>query len=191
MLLLVGTSVTRDTFALMARKTIPTTVTLQVLTEAGYRCAVPTCRNILAIDLHHMVEVSEKGGDTLGNLLALCPTCHALFHRGTISRDSIYAWKLMVVSLSHAFDTNTIDDLLFLKRTQESDLLVTGDGVLKFSRLIGGGQATFRLAMQNGPMILYKVGLTDKGNQLVDAWVSGNREAVALAMGKVEESVSS
>jgi hypothetical protein len=175
----------------MARKTIPTTVTLQVLTEAGYRCAVPTCRNILSIDLHHMVEVSEKGGDTLGNLLALCPTCHALFHRGTISRDSIYAWKLMVVSLSHAFDTNTIDDLLFLKRTQESDLLVTGDGVLKFSRLIGGGQATFRLAMQNGPMILYKVGLTDKGNQLVDAWVSGNREAVALAMGKVEESVSS
>ena len=146
--------------------------------------------SILAIDLHHLVEVSENGENTLANLLALCPTCHALFHRGTISRDSIYAWKLMLVSLSHAFDVSTIDDLLFLKATQSSNLLVSGDGVLKFSRLIGAGLAGFKLMMQNGPMILYQVALTPKGNQLVDAWHSGNREAVSVALGKTQESVS-
>jgi hypothetical protein len=171
----------------MERKKVPEAVLLRVLTEAGYRCAVPTCRNILAIDLHHMEEVSEGGGNAQGNLLALCPTCHALFHRGTYSRDSIYAWKVTLVSLSNAFDTNAIDDLLFLKATQGSNLLVSGDGVLKFSRLIGAGQAEFKLAMQNGPLVLYQVGLTTKGNQLVDAWISGNREAVALAMGKPKE----
>jgi hypothetical protein len=175
----------------MARKKVPMEVALRVLTEAGYRCAVPTCRNILAIDLHHMVEVSEGGGNVPENLLALCPTCHALFHRGVIARDSIYAWKIMLVSLSNAFDTNAIDDLLFLKATQGSDLRVTGDGVLKFSRLIGAGLGEFKLAMQNGPLILYQMGLTNKGNQLVDAWISGNREAVALAMGKPKELVSS
>ena len=32
-----------------------------VLTEAGYRCAVPTCRGILALDLHHIWEVVAGG----------------------------------------------------------------------------------------------------------------------------------
>jgi len=59
--------------------------------------------------------------------------------------------------------------------------------VLKFSRLIGAGMAEFKLAMQNGPLLLYQVGLTTRGNQLVDAWRSGNREAVRLALGKIEE----
>ena len=85
------------------RRAVSTNVQIQVLTEAGYRCAVPTCRSILAIDIHHIVEVAADGGNEAGNLLALCPNCHALFHRGTISRDSIYAWKSMLVSLSHAF----------------------------------------------------------------------------------------
>src|SRR5438128_4695346 len=116
----------------MRRRRLSTNVVLQVLTEAGYRCAVPTCRNILAIDLHHMVEVVEGGGDVTANLLALCPTCHALFHRGTIQRDSIHAWKLMLVSLSRAFDVSTIDDLLFLNTGGIETLAVSGDGVLRF-----------------------------------------------------------
>ena len=72
----------------MSRRSIPNNISIQVLTEAGYRCAVPICRNILAIDIHHLVEVSEGGGNEPGNLLALCPMCHALFHRGEIVRDS-------------------------------------------------------------------------------------------------------
>jgi hypothetical protein len=71
-----------------------------VLTEAGYRCAVPTCRSILTIDLHHIVEVSKGGGDTPENLLPLCPTCHALYHRGTITRSSIQKWKQDLLSVS-------------------------------------------------------------------------------------------
>lgn len=167
----------------MQRRAVPNNVVVQVLTEAGYRCAVPTCRNILAIDIHHIEEVAEGGGNEPGNLLALCPTCHALFHRGKIVRDSIYAWKTMLVSLSHAFDTATIDDLLFLATESAAKLRVSGDGVLKFSRLIGTGLATFDLYMQNGPLILYQVALTTKGRQLVDAWRSGDRQAVGKVLG--------
>lgn len=165
------------------RRAVPNNIVVQVLTEGGYRCAVPTCRTILAIDIHHMVEVSEGGGNEPGNLLALCPTCHALFHRGEIARDSIYAWKSMLVSLSHAFDTATIDDLLFLATPQAADLRVSGDGVLKFSRLIGAGLATFSLFMANGPLLLYSVGLTQKGVHLINAWRSGDRQAVAQVLG--------
>ena len=119
----------------MKRKKIPMQVVREVLTESGYKCAVPTCRNILVIDIHHMVQVSEGGGNVLSNLLALCPNCHSLHHKHIISRDSIYAWKLMLVSLSRAFDTNAMDDLLFLKQTPSKKLQISGDGVLKFSRL--------------------------------------------------------
>jgi len=172
----------------MKRKKIPMQVVREVLTESGYKCAVPTCRNILAIDIHHMVQVSEGGGNVLSNLLALCPNCHSLHHKHIISRDSIYAWNLMLVSLSRAFDTNAMDDLLFLKQTPSKKLQISGDGVLKFSRLIGGGLAEFKLTMQNGPIVLYKVHLTQKGTQLVDAWMSGDREKVALALGKPKQS---
>ncbi len=86
------------------RKKVPQKIVVAVLTEAGYRCAVPTCRTILAIDLHHMLEVSEGGGNEQGNLLPLCPTCHALYHRGEIKRESIYTWKSVLISLSQAFD---------------------------------------------------------------------------------------
>ena len=93
----------------MRRKALPLPVKLQVLTEAGYRCAAPTCRSILAIDLHHIEPVAEKRGDTLENLIALCPTCHALYERGTIAQESSHAWKTILVSLSRAFDQEALE----------------------------------------------------------------------------------
>ena len=168
----------------MTRRAIANNIVIGVLTEAGYRCAVPTCRTILAIDIHHMVQVSDGGGNEQVNLLALCPTCHALFHRGEISRDSIYAWKAMLISLSHAFDQQTIDDLLFLATPEAANLRVSGDGALKFSRLVAAGLATFGLVMQNGPLLLYQVGLTPRGAKIVSIWRSGNRQAVREFLGE-------
>jgi HNH endonuclease len=165
------------------RKAVPKATAIQVLTEAGYRCAVPTCRQILAIDIHHMVEVSEGGGNEPENLLPLCPTCHALHHRGTIPSDAIYAWKATIVSLSQAFDTQAIDDLLFLANPDVANNLLVCDGVARFSRLIGAGLARFAVDMRNGPLIMYHIGLTDKGAHLIEAWQSGNRELLKQMMG--------
>lgn len=169
----------------MLRTAISNSVRIAVLTEAGYRCAVPTCRTILAIDMHHLVPVSESGGNTIANLIALCPTCHALFHRGEISRDSIYAWKSLLTSLSQAFDQRDIDDLLFLDTPQPYPLEVSGDEVVKFSRLIGAGLATYALAIHDlrGGTLRYRLSLTDRGAQLIHAWKSGDRAALAKAQG--------
>ena len=125
---------------------------IQVLTEAGYRCAVPTCRHPLALDLHHMEEVSAGGSDDVGNLLALCPTCHSLYHRGTIPGESIYAWKSMLITLSRAYSTECIDNLLLLAAVgdEETDpmayfkeLEVSGDAVLRLAPLINSGMVTY------------------------------------------------
>jgi hypothetical protein len=165
------------------RKPIPLDVKVAVLTEAGYRCAVPTCRGILALNLHHMDRVSDGGGDIAENLLPLCPTCHTLHHNGTIKKESIYTWKSVLVSLTRAFDVTALDQLIFLNKRGVTKLRVSGDGVLSFARLIAAGLATFECKGQNGPLLIYSVNLTTSGKQLVSAWSSGNREAVKKVLG--------
>ncbi|GHO52377.1 HNH endonuclease [Ktedonobacter robiniae] len=169
----------------MARQPISDSLKRQVLTEAGYRCAVPTCRGILALDLHHIVEVQEDGKNTLSNLIALCPTCHALYTRGTISKDAIYAYKATLVSLSAAFDREAVDNLLFLGiSSPRRNLIVSGDGVLKFSSLIAAGYADYQQLANNASLIVtYTLGLTPKGAVLLNAWRSGDRSSLANIIG--------
>lgn len=165
------------------RNSLSVAVRTAVLTEAGYRCAVPTCRGILALDLHHLWEVSVGGGDGVENLIALCPTDHALYHRGTISADAMYSYKAMLVALNGAFDNPTIDLLLFLEGCPKGSLVISGDGLLKFSRLISAGLAeTAMLANNANLLVTYTVWVSPKGLQLISAWKSGNRVALQTAL---------
>jgi hypothetical protein len=166
------------------RKNLPLKTRTAVLTESGYRCSVPTCRNILALDMHHMYQVAHGGDDSPSNLIALCPTCHALYHRGTISADAIYAYKSMLIAISRAFDVDAIDRLLFLNSLAEDDLIVSGDGVLRFDRLIAAGLANFELKANNGNLIVtYSINISGKGKMLVESWKSGDRERLRQTMG--------
>jgi hypothetical protein len=171
----------------MARTAIPLHIRRQVLAEAGYRCAVPTCRGILALDLHHMVEVQQGGKNTPDNLIALCPTCHALYTRGTITKDAVYTYKAVLVALNAAFDREGIDNLLFLGITSpRQDLIISGDGVLRFAPLVAAGYADYQLLSNNANQIVtYKVELTTRGAALINAWKSGNRTDIADIMGAV------
>lgn len=178
----------------MTRKPVSADVQLQVLIEAGYRCGVPTCRTILAIDMHHIVEVSEGGGNEPGNLLALCPTCHALFHRGTIRREATFAWKSVLVSLTQAFDREAIDLLLFLEKSRDRPLLeLDANGVLRFSRLIAADLADYgdlkTDASESGWGARYSIRLTSKGDALIAAWKKGDRTALATALAPQDSGV--
>jgi hypothetical protein len=167
------------------------TVTI-VLTEAGYRCAVPTCRGILALDLHHIWQVAAGGPDEPENLVALCPTCHALYHRGTIKSESIYAYKAMLVALSHAFDVESVDRLLFLSLCPKDYLVVSGDGLLAFSRLIAAGLASVEQKANNAwQLVTYAVNISPKGKLLMDAWKQGDRTRLANALGQPPEQAAS
>ncbi len=158
------------------RKKLSLKTTTIVLAEAGYRCAVPTCRGILALDMHHMYQVAKGGGDDPSNLIALCPTCHALYHRGTISSDAIYAYKGMLVAISRAFDVEAVDRLLFLSPLAKDFLVVSGDGLLHFGRLIAAGLASVeQKANNNWQLVTYAINISEKGKQLIEAWRQGDR----------------
>jgi HNH endonuclease len=178
------------------RDNLPLKTRLIVLTESGYRCAVPTCRQILALDMHHVLEVSAGGGDDPSNLIALCPTCHALYHRGTIKSESIYVYKSVLIAITRAFDVEAVDRLLFLESCQNDFLIVSGDGLLHFGRLIAAGLASVnQKANNNWQIVTYAVNISAKGRQLIDAWRQGDRTRLKEVMsgpvpgGNVSESV--
>lgn len=173
---------------------IPAATKREVLIEAGYRCAVPTCRTLLILDIHHIIEVSENGGNDLSNLIALCPTCHDLYHRKHISREAISAWKVMLAGLSQAYDKNVIDNLLFLSSEdsapEEMGFICTGDGITQFTALFASGLASYNYTkagstgnMGSPSYINYKIQLTEKGKNLVQAWKNGDREAILQSLG--------
>src|SRR6266446_5145375 len=158
------------------RDNLPPKTRVIVLTECGYRCAVPSCRNILALDMHHIWEVSAGGTDDPFNLIALCPTCHALYHRGHYKQESIYLWKAMLVAITRAFDVEAIDRLLFLESCKRDFLVLSGDGLLHFGRLIAAGLASVdQKSNNNWQIVTYAVNISTKGKQLVEAWKQGNR----------------
>jgi hypothetical protein len=166
------------------RKDLPQKTITTVLTEAGYRCAVPACRGILALDIHHIWEVRAGGGDDPANLVALCPTCHALYHRGTIKEESIHAYKAMLVAISRAFDLDAVDRLLFLSPLPKDALIVSGDGVLQFARLIAANLACFEeKANNNFQIVTYAINITPKGRYVIEAWRKGDRAGLVQALG--------
>jgi hypothetical protein len=136
--------------------------------------------------MHHIWEVSTGGSNDPSNLIALCPTCHALYHRGTIKADSIYAYKAMLVAITRAFDVEAIDRLLFLESCKKDFLVVSGDGLLHFSRLIAAGLATVEQKSNNNwQLVTYAVNIHDKGRQLIEAWKQGDRTRLRQVMGGI------
>ena len=183
------------------RKALSMTLKRDLLIEAGYKCANPTCRMILSVSIledHHIIEVSEGGGDTFANLVALCPYCHSLYHKGEISPEAIRHWKGMLIALNNAFDRESMDLLLYLWHTKEQEIWYSGDGLLRFAGLIAAGLVSFQTELKyartpfhnvkmhgiddvlvhpiphSPQMVVEKIELSDRGMQLVEAWRNGD-----------------
>ncbi len=145
-----------------------------------------------------MERVSEGGDNIPSNLLALCPNCHQLHHKGHIPLDSIRAWKMLQLTLNEAFDKKSIDILLALDYI--GGVIITGDGLLNCSALIASnlihvtdnwvgkekqkGSFGMGLSVRSSDWIdvdkplsvgQYRISLTKKGQSLVTAWKNGNQ----------------
>jgi hypothetical protein len=162
----------------------------EVLLEAGYKCARPVCHNVIALQIHHMVYVSDGGSNDPSNLLPLCGYCHDMHHAHHFSAEAIRVWKGLLVALNQAFDRKSID-LLILLYKQFSGTSYTADGVLWFAGLIAAGLATFGMQQGGGSSLagggfpsVHQVVLTEKGKLLVEAWLSGDESKYRVAMSK-------
>jgi hypothetical protein len=75
------------------RPAIPAAMKRAVFEEAGYRCAIPTCKGTSALEVAHVVPWSEVQEHTFDNLIVLCAVDHTRYDRGEIHRKSMHAFK--------------------------------------------------------------------------------------------------
>ena len=153
----------------------------------SHRSWLPLCGRFLpriaTFRFTPIYQVSEGGKDVPENLLALCPTCHAYYHAGHISREAIFAYKSTLAVINRAFDLEAIDRLMFLEPLKKDFLIVSGDGVLFFDRLIAAGLASFTpKSNNNGLLVTYAVNLSPKGKMLIEAWKSGDHLKIKEAV---------
>lgn len=180
------------------RTAIPAATRQIVLLEAGYKCANPSCRHILTLELHHILWVKEGGGNEPENLVALCPNCHALHTAGHVPEAAIRCWKSLLVSLNSPSRASA-DLLLVLYREEqriaaatdpskaEPPFRFTGDGLgilssLLVSGLVAISRRILGVGYFGGGMPSFEISLTPAGRRLVEAWMSGNPEAVEMAL---------
>lgn len=177
------------------RQSISSIIRDEVLREAGYKCANPTCRNILTLQLHHMIWVKDGGKNEATNLIALCGHCHDMHTQGHIPASAISHWKGILHALNHAFNKESMDLLLYLAKPSFENIWYTGDGALRFAGLIAAGlveiaDSQFSVGVRYGadspptspPATALRLRLSDKGRLLVDSWKSGDEKAYVKAI---------
>lgn len=94
------------------RPPIPAELRRRVLVEAGHRCAIPQCRSLVGVDLHHIVPWATCRKHEYENLIALCPNCHRMADSGTIDRKALRMYKQNLRSAHDEFSRFEVD-LLF------------------------------------------------------------------------------
>jgi|OpeIllAssembly_1097287.scaffolds.fasta_scaffold48823_2 hypothetical protein len=162
-----------------------------VLLEAGYKCGNPGCRNILTLDLHHIEWVRENGGNEPSNLLPLCGYCHDQHTHGHIPESGIRVWKAVLTALNTPNRT-TVDTLLHVKRLSRDPIgqhaAYSAGDLLQLAPLINGGliRAVGTQASSGGmgqpPFSVFRVSLTQKGEDLIDAWIAGSADQLSQSL---------
>lgn len=171
-----------------------------VLAEAGHKCASPTCRGVITLDLHHIVWVKDNGPTTVENLLALCPYCHGMHTQGHVGAEAIRSWKYTLQSLNNPHRASA--DLLLLLHREEREkasdpkrvpFCFTGDSLGMLAGLINAGLVEIPRRVANyghfgGGTPYFHVALTEAGRGLVDAWMSGSPADLGRALRTAAES---
>jgi hypothetical protein len=154
------------------RSSIPAEIKRRILIEAGYRCAVPTCRFPITENAH-IISWADSKEHSYENLIALCPNCHTMYDSGKIERAAIIAYKKKLLFLNEVYSRFELDVLDHLKTHKRA--LIPGELLVK--RLLEEGIVRHeeKIMIQgfgDGEDILgiFSVVLTDKGKRLLDDW---------------------
>lgn len=153
------------------RPSIPKAMQRNVLVEAGHRCAIPTCRSMAGLHLHHIIPWSKCKRHKENNLIALCPNCHFQVHQGNIDAKSLRMYKANLQRMSDVYTPLEID--ILFECDKSGGVPFTRYLLILVKRLIDSG--LIRLHYQNVGIIMGSVDtspciirLTDTGRQYVD-----------------------
>jgi hypothetical protein len=156
-----------DRFAgvLLARKRM-------ALTEAGHRCAVPTCRHPTT-ETAHILSESESDDDSFANLIALCPECQ----NKEIDAQAIRGYKRNLAILNSRyseFERRVFDQIAETDR--RSFVVEPGFDILLLHAVNDGLLRRVELApvgARRGEPTQYTYEVTDAGLDFINRYVCG------------------
>jgi HNH endonuclease len=76
-----------------SRPSVPAAIERALLEEAGYRCAVPTCRATGPFDMEHIEDWAKVKEHKFENMILLCKNCHGRVTAREITKASVRAYK--------------------------------------------------------------------------------------------------
>jgi hypothetical protein len=87
------------------RPPIPRPLERELFIEAGYRCAIPTCRAVAPLQIEHIEDWAKVQEHKFENMIVLCANCHGRKgnRRGQIDRGALRQFKANLALLNHRY----------------------------------------------------------------------------------------
>lgn len=124
----------------MARPDVPAALERRLFEEAGYRCAIPTCRSTSILEKAHIVPWAEVQEHRFENMIVLCAVCHGLYDREKkIPRKSIETYKANLGLLTHRYNETERRVLDYFLDLNNPELLVTSVDSFMVKNLLDDG----------------------------------------------------
>jgi hypothetical protein len=172
------------------RPPIPRPLERELFIEAGYRCAIPTCRVVAPLQIDHIEDWAKVREHKFENMIVLCANCHGRkgSGRGQIDRLALRQYKANLSLLNHRygeFERRILDyfvassgpPIIFLPGGM--DLLVhylVSDGYLVRADVRAPMTSNFRLKHVDGTEMTINIPnlvgyfLTESGAEFVKKW---------------------
>jgi len=154
---------------------VPEDLKRRVLSEAGHRCAIPTCRD-QTTEVVHIEPPEEVKALDPEDLVALCPDCEARLGKGEIDRKLLKAYKRILRRLTARYSTFEVATLNELRQGWN---VRVGEPMLPMVKnLLDEGLVEVKSPgiSDSGVPSVARASLTEKGNRLIEEWIKGNEE---------------
>lgn len=162
----------------MVRSAIASELKREVLMEAGYRCAIPACKQIPA-DIAHIIPYRKTKIHTFDNLIALCANCHRRYDNREIDRKAMIQYKknLSIINNRYSdFEQRIMQYFIDHPNEEEVRLSLSGNMDIQIMNLIRDGYLELVKELVQGfavgidPDKVYR--LTIKGRDFIQNWTN-------------------
>jgi hypothetical protein len=124
------------------RPPIPRQLERELFIEAGYRCAIPTCRAVAPLEIDHIDDWASVKEHKFDNMIVLCANCHGRKgnKRGQLDRQALRQFKANLALLNHRygeFERRVLDYLA--QHPKQTVVFVPGGMELLLHYLVADG----------------------------------------------------
>ncbi|CQD21584.1 HNH endonuclease [Mycolicibacterium conceptionense] len=109
--------------------------------EAGYRCAVPTCRTVAPLEIEHIDDYAKVGKHEFANMIVLCANCHRMKGSGPrqLDRKALKIIKANLATINHRYNDTERRILEHFTENPEADAVLLPETPVLFGYLIKDG----------------------------------------------------